>query len=95
MADVAILYWQEIPSLVEDKDDGGSHKIQLGDGFQALIDQAAMVRGLAGTDAYLEAWSRGEPETRDDSAEAMAKAVAGELEARFGAIKTAALKKKD
>ncbi len=91
MAEITILYWQEIPSMVEAKDEDGAHKIQLSDQFQALIDLAAMNRELAGTDAYLEEWNRGESQQRDGTAEEAAKAVAGELESKFEDIKTAAL----
>lgn len=90
MTKFAILYWQEVPSLVEATDDDGTHKIQLSDRFQALIDHVAMERGLAGTDAYLEEWTRGDSQERDGTAEEVAKAVAEELEAKFNEIKTAA-----
>ena len=53
-----------------------------------------MESGLAGTDAYLDEWTRGKPEERDGSAEEVAKAVAEELEAQFEDIKTAATIKK-
>lgn len=87
MAKYAILYWQEIPSLVEATDDAGTHKVQLSQQFQELIDIAAMRRGLAGTDGYLEEWTRGEATERDGSADEVAKAVAQELEARYGDFK--------
>ncbi len=85
MADYTVLYWQEIPSLVDAKDDGGGHKIQLSQRYQDLIDLAAMRRGLAGTDGYLEQWKRGTSEQRDGTAEA----VADELEAQFEVFKAA------
>lgn len=91
MAEFAILYWQEVPSLVEAKDEDGTHKIQLSERFQELIDHVAMKRGLAGTDAYLEEWSRGEAQQRDGSAEDTAKAVAEEIEAQYKDIKAAAI----
>lgn len=91
MADFNILYWQTIPSLVEATDSEGTHKIQLSHRFQAFIDHVAMETGLAGTDAYLEEWTRGESEQRDGSAEEVAKAVAEELEAQFETFKSAAL----
>jgi hypothetical protein len=91
MAEYAILYWQEVPSLVEAKDEDGSHKIQLSEKFQELIDHVAMKRGLAGTDAYLEEWTRGKAQQRDGSAEEVAKAVAEETEASYKDIKAAAI----
>jgi len=42
-----------------------------------------MQLGLEGTDAYLEAWRRSEPQARAGSAREVAEAVAAELEGRF------------
>jgi hypothetical protein len=91
MAEYRILYWQDIPSVVEAKDGNGTRKVRLSQRFQALIDSVAMRKGLAGTDAYLEAWRRGARAEREGSAEAVAGAIAEELEAQFAAIKAAAL----
>lgn len=90
MAKYRILYWQDIPSVVEARDGNGTRKVQLSQRFQALIDSVAMHRGLAGTDEYLEAWRRGARTEREGSAEAVAGAVAAELEVQFTAIKAAA-----
>jgi seryl-tRNA(Sec) selenium transferase len=89
MADYNIVYWQEIPSLVDAKDADGSHKVQLSQRYQDLIDLAAMKRSMAGTDAYLEQWTRSDTEQRDGTAEAVAQAVADELEAQFETFKAA------
>jgi hypothetical protein len=94
MAAYNILYWQDIPSVVEAKDGSAIHKIQLSQRFQELIDAVAMRKGLAGTDAYLEEWRRGEPVERDGSAEQVANAVKEELEAQFEALKASALAKR-
>jgi len=93
MATFQVLYWQEIPSLVEARDDDGVKKIQLSDKFQALIDEAAMRRKFAGTDAYLEEWNKGKKQERDGSAEEIAQAVADEFEQRFTEIRDEALAK--
>jgi hypothetical protein len=93
MAEYRILYWQDIPSMIEAKDDAGAHKVQLSDRFQALIDAAAMRQGLAGTDAYLEQWRRGRRQNREGAADAVAAAVQAELEAEFPAIRAAAMGK--
>ena len=93
MAKVTILYWQDIPSLVEAKDGSGNHKIQLSDRFQELIDLVAMRKKLAGTDEYLMHWSKGRPEQREGSAEDAARALATEIEARYDAIRADALEK--
>jgi len=91
MAKVQILQWQEIPSLVEARDDGGVEKIQLSEKFQALIDEAAMRRKLAGTDAYLEEWNKSAAEERDGAAADVVRQVADEIEGRFAEIRDAAL----
>ena len=91
MATVQILYWQEIPSLVEARDDDAVKKEQLSPRFQALIDLVAMKKDLAGTDAYLEHWRKGNPEQRDGSAEEVVHAVAQEFEAAFESIQAKAI----
>ena len=93
MAKYSILYWQDIPSLVEARDENGVHKLELDQKFQVLIDAVAMRKGLAGTDTYLEEWRRGKRLSREGTAEEVASAVKAELEAGFSEIKAAALDK--
>jgi len=94
MARVTILYWQEIPSVVEARDRGGRHhKIELSPRFQELIDLVAMKKRLAGTDAYLAHWNKGTPEVREGDPETVATTVAGDIEARYDAIRAEALAK--
>lgn len=93
MAQVRILYWQEIPSMVEAREGAEIAKAQLGDRFQKLIDAMAMRRGIAGTDGYLDEWHYGDPEARTGSPEAVLEAVVEEIESRFAAIKAQALEK--
>ena len=92
MAKVQILRWQEIPSMVEARDDSNTKKTQLSEKFQALIDEAAMRRELAGTDAYLEEWNKSPAEEREGSAEDVVKEVAEQIEAHFVEIRDEALK---
>jgi hypothetical protein len=81
-----VLYWQEIPSQVKAEDDEGDEvNLPLPARFIALIDRAAMERGLKGADDYLAQWNWGEESERDGSADEVARAVASELEARFPA----------
>lgn len=91
MAKVTILYWQNIPSLVEASDGAGAHKRQLSQRFQELIDLVAMKKRLGGSDAYLEQWRKGRPEMRSGSASDAVAAAAQEIEARYDEIRTAAL----
>lgn len=87
MARVRILYWQDIPSVVEAQDgEGGKHKESLSTRFQELIDSIAMRKKLVGTDAYLEGWRRSRPKEREGTAMEAAKAVTAELEAAFDQI---------
>jgi Virulence factor len=91
MAKVQILYWQEIPSVVEARDDKGVFKKQLSDRYQQLIDHIAMMRNLAGTDGYLEQWNKGSAAERTGDAQTAALQAAEELEARFDQIKSQAI----
>jgi hypothetical protein len=70
MAKVQILYWQDIPSVVEAREGR---------------------EGLSGSDAYLEQWAKGSPEVRDGDARTVAEVVAGEIEAKYEAIRSAQL----
>ncbi len=91
MAKWNILYWQEIPSMVEVRDRSGTHKVQLSARFQELIDMAAMRRGLADGDAYLEAWHRQRQPEREGQGQELAEALAAELEAEYPRIRSAVL----
>ena len=93
MATYQVLYWQDIPSLVEAHDGSNSHKEQLSAQFQELIDIVATKKDIVGSDAYLEEWSKGAPAQRDGTPEEVAKAVAREFEARFAEIRADALVK--
>ena len=92
MAKVQILRWQEIPSVVEARDGSDVKKIQLSQKFQALIDEVAMRKELAGTDSYLEEWNKSAVEERDGNAATVVQEVADELEGRFADIRDAVLK---
>ena len=93
MARVTILYWQEIPSVVEARDRSGRHKIELSQRFQELIDLVAMKKKLAGTDEYLVQWNKGAPTEREGDPESVARAVADEIEGRYDAIRAEELVK--
>ena len=93
MARVTILYWQEIPSVVEARDRTGRHKIELSQRFQELIDLVAMKKKLAGTDEYLVQWNKGAPEEQVGDPESVAKAVAEDIEGRYDRIRAEELAK--
>jgi len=93
MARCQVLYWQDIPSLVEVRQGRKVvHKEMLSERFQALIDTVAMKTGLEGTDAYLEQWRKAPVEASGDDPETMARTVAQEIEDNFRTIRDSAMK---
>ena len=87
MARVTVLYWQDIPSVVEARDPGGRHKVELSQRFQELIDLIAMKKKVMGTDEYLNYWSKGPSEDHDGDAATVARLVADGIESRYEAIR--------
>ncbi|MCA9947367.1 MAG: virulence factor, partial [Anaerolineales bacterium] len=60
--------------------------IELPQRFQVAVDNAAMAAELTGTDAYLDGFRWSEMQERDGTPEAVAKAVAAELDAQYETI---------
>jgi Virulence factor len=76
-----ILYWQEVPSVLQAfADDGSAVKRQLPDWFQQEIDRQAMEQGLIGSDAYLEQWHWGEVDERPGTPDEVLDALERELQ---------------
>jgi hypothetical protein len=92
MARYRITHWNEIPSLVEAVDGVHTARRSLSPRFQDLIDAVAMREGATATEVYLEGWAQGPEADRPGSAEAVAEAVAAELEAGFDALVAARLR---
>ena len=87
MTKVSILYWQEIPSMVEAKDGTVSYKIELSQKFQELIDLIAMKRKLDGSDEYLMHWNKSAHSESDAEPDKAAEKVAADIEAQYETIK--------
>ena len=83
MASYEIISWRGVPAIVEARDEEGAVTRPLSDRFQMLIDSVAMQLGLAGSEEYLEQWSRSAATERVGSAATVAEAVAADLEGRF------------
>ena len=84
MAEYQITYWQEFPSMVTAREGRrNTAKVELPQRFQVAIDEAAMRLKLTGTDAYLEAWRRDPWQPRNGTPEAVAPAVAAEVDAAY------------
>jgi len=81
VAEYRITSWQKIPTMVTAREAGGATaKVALPDRFQEAVDEAAMRQGLAGSDAYLEAWAQGEWQEADGAPDEVAARVAAELD---------------
>ncbi len=85
MAHYQILSWHEFPAQIRVREGTQRIQFELPPRFQERIDAEAMKRGLAGTDAYLEGWNWGPKTEREGTAQAVADALARELEAQFPA----------
>ena len=83
MATYKVLYWQDIPSLIEAEDAGEMAKVPMGPEFEELIDAKAMEQGLIGSDAYLDHFRYGDEVEREGSAQEVADAVKKELQSQF------------
>jgi hypothetical protein len=82
LAEYRITRWAEIPSLVTARDGSGTTaKVELPSRFQEAIDEAAMRRGLAATDAYLEQWRHDDWRESDGPADEVADRIAAALDA--------------
>ncbi len=93
MTKVTVLFWEDIPSVVEARDGVNMHKELLSEQFQALIDQVAMKKNMAGTDEYLMQWRKSRPKVVEGSPQEAARAVAEDYESRFKEIRRAELDK--
>lgn len=78
-----IVYWRDIPAQVKVRAGRERSSKALSERFQEAIDVAAMRAGLIGTDDYLAEWRTAEPVERAGEPEAVAAAVAAELEAAY------------
>ena len=58
MPKLTTVFWRDIPAQVIAKQGRSTVKIPLSERFPVAIDKAAMRAGMAGSDAYLEAWRR-------------------------------------
>ena len=83
MAQIAIVYWRDIPAQVIAKKGRESAKRHLGERFEQAIDRAAMRAQLRDTDGYLGEWRRSDPIECSDDIEAEASALAEKLIAEF------------
>ena len=91
MTTIQIVYWRDIPAQVKAKEGRARASKQLSDRFQIAIDRAAMRAGLFNTDDYLNHWRNAEAPAREGEPQAVAEAVAAELEAAYPEARLEAL----
>ncbi len=58
MTKIFVLFWQDIPTVIEARDSSGIEKVELSKRFAELVDLIAMKKGLIGTDDYLQNWKK-------------------------------------
>jgi hypothetical protein len=78
-----IVSWRDIPAQVKARSGRTRAGKELSERFQVFIDRAAMRAGLFNTDDYLAEWRTSDPQEREGEPEAVAAAVAAELEAAY------------
>ena len=83
MAQLTILYWRDIPSQIVVKQGRQNAKVMLSERFQEAIDMAAMRDKAHETDAYLDGWRKGDPETVEGDLEECASERAALIEDAF------------
>lgn len=83
MATYRVVYWRNIPSLVEAQEGDETVRLPLSQRFQDLIDAVAMRQGATESGAYLEGWQQGPLADRPGSPRKVAETVVSELEASF------------
>ena len=83
MATFQILYWHDIPVQVRARGGEGRANVKLPERFGAAVDSAAMAARQTDDDAYTEGFHWSEPQERAGTADAVARAVAAELDAQF------------
>lgn len=91
MTTVKVVYWKDIPAVVQATDGAETVKLELSERFQALIDAVAMQLGLTDADTYLEQWHHGDAVQRPGSPREVAETMAAELESRFDEFRTRGL----
>ncbi len=84
MAEYQITYWREFPAMVTAREGRrNTHKIELSQRFQIVIDEAAMRLEMTGTDAYLEQWRRDAWEEQAGTPTEVAETVAAAIETDY------------
>ena len=85
MANVTVVYWRDIPSMVKIGKGRRAAKASLPERFEQAIDRCAMKIGAKDDDAYLAEWREADGGPVDGDAQEVANATAARLEADYDA----------
>ena len=91
MAEITIVYWRDIPSMVMAGRGRKAAKVQLPERFEQAIDRAAMKAGAKDEDAYLADWRREGPVTVEGDDDMAARTQAARLDADYDDARLKAL----
>ncbi len=83
MAEKVVVYWRDIPAQVIVRKGRKRATLELPERFIKAIDRTAMKVGAQDSEAYLEAWRRGDPVTCGDDLEQEVALAAAALEQDF------------
>ena len=87
MANVTVVYWRDIPSMVKIGKGRRAIKAALPERFEQAIDRCAMKIGAKEDDAYLAEWREADGGPVDGDAQEVANATAARLDAEHDAEK--------
>ena len=87
MANLTIVYWRDIPSMVKIGKGRRAVKAALPERFEQAIDRCAMKIGAKEDDAYIAEWREADGGAVEGDAQEVANATAARLEAEYDSEK--------
>ena len=91
MTKIFILFWQDIPTVIEARDATGIEKVELSKRFSELVDLIAMKKGLVGTDDYLQNWKKKKFPSTQKTAKQVVLEMSEHFESKYEDIKLKSL----
>ena len=92
MTKIFVLFWQDIPTVIEARDSSGIEKVELSKRFAELVDLIAMKKGLIGTDDYLQNWKKKKFPSSKKTAKQAVLEMSKYFESKYEDIKLKSLK---
>ena len=87
MANLTIVYWRDIPSMVKIGKGRRAVKAALPERFEQAIDRCAMKIGAKDDDAYIAEWREADGGAVEGDAQDVANATASRLDTEYDAEK--------